>query len=139
MRKTIHLFQKKIQWTKTIGGLTTFIVHTPAWGMQDAKNRLLLLEEVITATQDSWNVKISELAAWWEARQNISFKIDNGTFYLVNNNAQDIEGISLRVQSLKGTKKFTLPALKKGKKISLKAFAPSTVPGKNKELKTPSR
>ena len=99
--ETLELFRKKIKFLERIKGLGVFIVHTPAWGKKDGKNRLILLDEIIRNTRNSWVVTLTELTKWWGARNNLFFEFINGKIYLVNKNNSEVYNIGVKINEEK--------------------------------------
>src|SRR3989344_7502904 len=116
MDETLEMFRKKINFLEKVNGLGVFIVHTPAWGKKDAKNRLRLLDEVIKNTRNSWAVTLSELAKWWEARNNLFLEITDNRIYLVNKNNSDVYDIKIKL----GNKEIEVEEIKPNEKILIK-------------------
>ncbi|MBI2672555.1 polysaccharide deacetylase family protein [Candidatus Woesearchaeota archaeon] len=116
MDETLELFRKKINFLEKANGLGVFIIHTPAWGKRDAKNRLKLLDEVIKNTRNSWAVTLSELTKWWDARNNLFLEIIDNRIYLINKNNSEVYDIKVKL----GIKEINVEEISANEKILIK-------------------
>lgn len=105
MEETLELFRKKIKFIEKVQGLGVYIIHTPAWGLEDAENRLKLLDEVIKNTKNSWMATLSQVTGWWEARLNLFLEFNDNRLSLYNNNNFEIENIRVRLENRDGQEK----------------------------------
>ena len=76
LKKTAELFELKAKWISEIGGVCNFIIHAPAWGNDDAKQRMWLLDRIQNIDKrEFWIATGNEINKWWRERRDIDMSI----------------------------------------------------------------
>lgn len=117
MQETLELFENKIKFIEKINGLAVFIVHTPAWGKKDAKNRFMLLDNILENSKNSWLTNIKELTEWWENRSNLYLELQNNKMILINKNSKEIHNISVKIETSDKIAEIKVPKIKAQEKL----------------------
>ncbi len=99
MEKTLEFFKEKLKFIEKVNGLGVFIVHTPAWGLKDAENRVTLLEFLINNTKNSWVTTLKGVTKWWETRNNLVLEFTDNKLYLINNNNFELEDLKIKLEN----------------------------------------
>ena len=106
MEETLELFRRKIKFMERVNGLGVYIIHTPAWGLEDAENRLRLLDEIIKNTKNSWVATLTQITKWWEARLNLFLEYNDNKLHLINKNNFEMENIKIKLENKDNQQKY---------------------------------
>lgn len=94
LEDTAKLFEIKKKWIYSIGGVCNFIIHAPAWGKEDAEQRMWLLDNISNIDKKGfWIATGREVNDWWRKRGNILIKNKNT---VINRNKDAIEFVICR-------------------------------------------
>src|SRR3989344_558841 len=121
IEETLELFNKKIKFIEKVNGLGTFIIHTPAWGLKDAENRIMLLDYLIKQTRNSWVATVKEIVKWWEDRDNLLLEFSDNKLFLINLNNFEMNNVKIKLENRNNqTKEFFINKISPKQKIIVK-------------------